>query len=701
LADWEDFEEVTDNTPAQQQGHNWEDFEEVKPEQPAPKQPIKPAAKTQSQPLPDEGEARVSADTQQPTTTLTGGVSHNVRTYWDKNGRIHYEDEDTQPKMNWFQRMGRKLQAGLTNANSWINETNPDSEAYKQKANTILTLETLPVGVGKTATQWGASKLTPFLGKKIAANVAEGAGAGLVGGGIYGGGNALIEGENPAVGTLEGAAAGLAGGAVLGGALGKGEQYLAGRALKKYKDFDSLSQTEKKQFRKDASQYYKNYLQGRNVNHSDVGQIDFTNAGLETVSKQPNAAKNFNSLRKDLKNAEYKTTEKPRENHPKKANYDSYIKLQDSNNEYVVVHDDNGNKYYLTKQMADDTSNLPSRAEHDMSAISNNIITDTRENFNPSPSQNYTIGKEIPKNIKASKIDTPETFYNETTAKLRKDELKKEIDNTKVEETKPTYITRAYKNRVWKQNVDDPITRDLRAADTELNSIINEIKKDPSILNDPQNLENFENRLLTKVNGFDDEVQADYFNNLYEAAAKGKDYLNVETDLAKSNAMRASGELKKSGLAQNADLPPELAQGVKDNPPEYQVFHNDDLMLQAQQELANDTEALSHIKDKANDEKTEFSALDFEKSRQMLSKLLEEGKTDDAAKLLEQVTLKGTKAGQAVQAMSLWSRTTPEGALKFAQNLVNKYNNGAKNSVKSLTPEQMRAITEQANKVQQ
>ena len=56
------------------------------------------------------------------------------------------------------------------------------------------------MGAGKAATQWGASKLTPFLGKKIAQGVAEGVGAGAVSGGVFGTGNAAIEGENPIVG---------------------------------------------------------------------------------------------------------------------------------------------------------------------------------------------------------------------------------------------------------------------------------------------------------------------------------------------------------------------------------------------------------------------------------------------------------------------------------------------------------------------
>lgn len=60
--------------------------------------------------------------------------------YWNKNGNIH---DDSLPDAGIAQQAYNKAIAGLTNAKNWLNEENSNSDAYKQKINTILGIELL------------------------------------------------------------------------------------------------------------------------------------------------------------------------------------------------------------------------------------------------------------------------------------------------------------------------------------------------------------------------------------------------------------------------------------------------------------------------------------------------------------------------------------------------------------------------------
>lgn len=70
---------------------------------------------------------------------------------WDSKGRLYYVDElgnrvEPQTSLNPFQKFGRKLQTGFGNLERWLNETNPESQAYKDKVNAVLALEAAYLG---------------------------------------------------------------------------------------------------------------------------------------------------------------------------------------------------------------------------------------------------------------------------------------------------------------------------------------------------------------------------------------------------------------------------------------------------------------------------------------------------------------------------------------------------------------------------
>ena len=160
---------------------------------------------------------------------LEGGISKNYTQNWDKNGNIYYTDENGQVvdfKVNPFVKLANKVKATATNIGNWINETDPNSEAYKQKVSAIVGLETLPLGLGKFATQQIAKGLTPYVGRKIAQNMAQGIGSGVAGGGVAGGLEAGLNDRNIAIGGLQGAITGGLLGGLGGYGLGKVAQKL-------------------------------------------------------------------------------------------------------------------------------------------------------------------------------------------------------------------------------------------------------------------------------------------------------------------------------------------------------------------------------------------------------------------------------------------------------------------------------------------
>ena len=158
-----------------------------------------------------------------------GGISKNYTQNWDKNGNIYYTDENGQVvdfKVNPFVKLANKVKATATNIGDWINETNPNSEAYKQKVSAIVGLETLPLGLGATLTGGIARGLAPYVGRKIAQNMAHGIGSGVAGAGVAGGLEAGLNDKNIAIGGLQGATVGGLLGGLGGYGLGKVAQKL-------------------------------------------------------------------------------------------------------------------------------------------------------------------------------------------------------------------------------------------------------------------------------------------------------------------------------------------------------------------------------------------------------------------------------------------------------------------------------------------
>lgn len=245
----------------------------------------------------------------------------------------------------------------------------------------------------------------------------------------------------------------------------------------------------------------------------------------------------------------------------------------------------------------------------------------------------------------------------------------------------------------YKSTIADPISYDVENSQRDFNRIITEISKNPEKLNEAGYLDELENRVQQIIDrtpyGETEEVAMPYWEKLWKAVDDGNNYnkfkLNsgnkpqqldevIPEQVVEDTAKMVSGETKTRSLPQSVleakGTPKEVKEIIKQDMPTYQVMHNQDLIKQATDEITgnfdNELIRLSSAKD--------FDALDYEKSRQIAKNLFSMGKYQQAVDLIDNVSENATKKGQAIQALSLWSNMTPEGAVYKAQKLVREYN---------------------------
>ena len=263
----------------------------------------------------------------------------------------------------------------------------------------------------------------------------------------------------------------------------------------------------------------------------------------------------------------------------------------------------------------------------------------------------------------------------------------------------------------YKSTIVDPISYDIEKSQRDFNKIITEISKNPEKLNEAGYLDELEKRVQEIVDrtpySEEAEVATPYWEKLYQAVNDADDYnefkLNrgkkpqklddvIPEQVVEDTAKMVSGETKTRSLPQSVleakGTPKEVKDIIKQDMPTYQVLHNQDLIKQATDEIAgnfdNELIRLSSAKD--------FDALDYEKSRQIAKNLFGMGKYQQAVDLIDNVSENATKKGQAIQALSLWSNMTPEGAVYKAQKLVREYNRKHPKKQIQLTDENIETI---------
>lgn len=164
-------------------------------------------------------------------------------------------------------------------------------------------------------------------------------------------------------------------------------------------------------------------------------------------------------------------------------------------------------------------------------------------------------------------------------------------------------------------------------------------------------------------------------------------------------------EMKPSKLKTTMDkagtLPPEL----KNRNIEYEVMHNADAINRAKEAVAINpqgvhTDLLKKMSQDGDYKDYVLSADDVVNAKELVTRLYDEGKTQDAIDLTERIIKSASKSGQALQAYSLWGRTTPDGAVAYAQKWLDRYNKNQHKNLK-LTEDQAKDIRSLAQKVQE
>lgn len=235
------------------------------------------------------------------------------------------------------------------------------------------------IGVGARLGIGITKALAPKLGKKIAQEIGTGLVSGGLSGAVGGFGQGMLEDKNPVLTSL--------GGGTLGALGGKTVKDVKGNKLSKML---TSSRAEKRNLRNDGKEFYRDYIQGTSINREDLGTINFDSEGLrETGKQQVKHLSNLKNLKKNIKEAEYITTETPI--HPHK-NIKQFHRLRKDGEDFLIAETKNGKKFYIAK----DTENkIPSKdiaaeTEYTLDGTINSIPKNA-ENLNP----NIKINEEI------------------------------------------------------------------------------------------------------------------------------------------------------------------------------------------------------------------------------------------------------------------------------------------------------------------
>lgn len=142
---------------------------------------------------------------------------------------------------------------------------------------------------------------------------------------------------------------------------------------------------------------------------------------------------------------------------------------------------------------------------------------------------------------------------------------------------------------------------------------------------------------------------------------------------------------------------PELKQMIKDNPLSYQPINNPDTLKMAQQIVDQNFEAAKRV---VMEGESFSNAIESAMAQDIIRRLQNEKKWDDAFEVMEATARKAKASGQAIQAFAMWRRMTPEGMLKYAHRVINQAQEaGAKNA--KLTPEFADRLTDAMERINQ
>jgi len=162
-----------------------------------------------------------------------GAVAEELKNYtqnWDKNGNLFYTNQSNQPvnmrvpASTYLKNQAKALGGNMKN---WINETNPDTEAYKQKLYLSAVAASAPMSLGAVTTARIGQALTPFIGARLGQLTAQGISGGLASGAASGFSRGMIYNQNPLITAFHDAGTFGAFGGLFGFGIGSIEKIIA------------------------------------------------------------------------------------------------------------------------------------------------------------------------------------------------------------------------------------------------------------------------------------------------------------------------------------------------------------------------------------------------------------------------------------------------------------------------------------------
>lgn len=257
----------------------------------------------------------------------------------------------------------------------------------KQRMGAALQIGSVAVpvgGIGKIGGSLSQNILKKQIGRKISENIGNGALSGAISGGVFGAGKGLSDETNPILSSLEGTVNGVIAGATLGSIGGNIQKTVKGQKLKQYGDIDTINDNLRKQYNKDAREFYQDYIQEIKLNKN--GNLDFTKRGVqEQLRWNPKQAQNFPELINDIQNSQ-KLPDVPNLKPLEKPQISHYEVYRGKSGDHLVEVSKNGKRrYYMTKDTLDGSSHTTSTASTESIGTEspNKILKDFDVNYNP------------------------------------------------------------------------------------------------------------------------------------------------------------------------------------------------------------------------------------------------------------------------------------------------------------------------------
>ena len=221
------------------------------------------------------------------------------------------------------------------------------------------------------------------------------------------------------------------------------------------------------------------------------------------------------------------------------------------------------------------------------------------------------------------------------------------------------------------------MTQGIQEADVELNSILNEFKKDPTISNNPKKMEEFENRLAAKCTFPDDELTTEYYERFYRAMAEADEMnaKNVQYSALAGREQKTRGAVDTIARKVNQDVANEitdnkyLTRGYEVNKVQLDRMSPEEIQNLINSDDISDLSVTARALDINND---------LANAKIPLYKL-------------NKWASDGTPIGQAMQARSLLKMDTPAGAIQVMQGTIRKATPKKVNDIIDAVPDLVQA----------